>query len=61
MLQQMQFSVSEPAELKGKNADHLAMQADQDDTDTNDDQTQEPRRRMTREDIFGTHFTPEAS
>ena len=28
LLQQMQFSVSEPAELKGKNADHLARDAD---------------------------------
>jgi hypothetical protein len=59
LLRGMRFGVSEPPELKGKNIDQLAAAADREDSTASEPQPQP--RRMSREDIFGTHFTPEAS
>jgi hypothetical protein len=60
----MSYSVPTPGELSGKDINRLAMDADENPGENEPDLStgfENPRRRMTREQIFGTHSTPEAS
>jgi hypothetical protein len=59
----MQAYVGDPVELRGKNVDRLAAEADGHPDEVEPDTStgfETLRSRPTREQIFGTHYTPEA-